>query len=69
MLMNFNIVKINLDMKVVSYSFNLLLYTMFLVFSLQTSLALVLVFCALVSLSNSSCFQELLKPGKLKYTY
>ncbi|KAG1949255.1 beta-microseminoprotein-like [Pimephales promelas] len=29
----------------------------------MTSLALVLVFCALVSLSNSSCFQELLKPG------
>ncbi|XP_056102464.1 beta-microseminoprotein-like [Rhinichthys klamathensis goyatoka] len=32
-------------------------------FSLQTSLALVLVFCAFVSLSNSSCFHELPKAG------
>ncbi|XP_048065803.1 beta-microseminoprotein J1-like [Megalobrama amblycephala] len=29
----------------------------------MTSLALVLVFCAFVSLSDSACFHELLKPG------
>uniref|UniRef100_A0A671MBX3 Uncharacterized protein n=1 Tax=Sinocyclocheilus anshuiensis TaxID=1608454 RepID=A0A671MBX3_9TELE len=39
-------------------------YNKFLVFSLQTSLALVLVFCAFVSLSESACFFMGLKLGE-----
>lgn len=41
-----------------------ILFCKFLIFSLQTSLALVLVFCAFVSLSDSYCFRKDVKAGK-----